>query len=359
MLTIMLNIKYIYQNYKVIIILCNIYIMTQNILDNYKVIDIKSINCDIYNEKDINAMILYSHNGDKLLKYYTYNNYIVNDELVNYFKNIYIESLEKYKVHFVSEDLKRGFINIYVKNLYLQLLNTFKQSFDYDTLWFRGMKTILNVKLNESIVVNQFWSTTNDIEIALSFGKNLIYILCPKNVKLSGIVCHSKHTSESEFLFPDRSTFKCIYIEKKGQNYIYYLLFTGFKDNDKVPKDPDDIKLYDFTDKEIQMYKNYVIGIETNNIENLNEYIRDTSGNILNYRLTNNLIYMIENYKYTLLEYFIKELIKYKIEIPEDFYEIYNVIIEKKPKEHKILSVILKTDITKKYPKLNKLYNTK
>ncbi len=319
-------------------------------LSKYKIVDIDSIECDIYDEKDVYAMILYSHNGDILLKYYTKNNYIVNDELEKYFKNVYLESLEKYKIYFYPYELKRGFINLYVDNLYLQLSKAFKQSFDYDTLWFRGLKTKLNIKKDETLVINQFWSTTNNIKIAKTFGSYIIYILCPKNVKLCTVYCHSKYKSESEILFPDRSIFKCLHQD----NNTYYLLFMGIEYNEHNTQEA--IKLYDFSDEEIEMYKKYISYVKENNIEDIKHLINITKGQILNYRLTNNLIYLIENNNLTLLDIFVKELNIYKIDLPIDFYEIYNNVIERKPKEKEIMKNIINIEHAKSYSKLKKFY---
>jgi len=162
-----------------------------------------------YSQKQKDVMLLYSHNGDKLLNYYIRNNYKLSDELIDYYREHYMWFAE-FVPDFATDDDK--FIEDYILNIYDELLNTFVVSFDKDIVLYRGLAEIMPYFKGQKIKLTGFISATCDKEIAYGFATpnivddcTVIELIIPRGFFISIIYKFSRYSAELEFLLPDHT----------------------------------------------------------------------------------------------------------------------------------------------------------
>ena len=188
----------------------------------------------VYNQNDLNTMILYSHNGDEIINRYLLNGEKVTDETISYFRTRYYMTLGLYENCFLNDSNR--FIESYLHNFYVSLRNCFKTKYDKDLLVYRGIREHVDYKENDIIKFNTFVSTTLSYKIAKNYGSigwgkegkfTLFSIYIPKGNYICPIFYNTLHEEELEILLMDSSYFIVNSIDEHDGYEHYILIYLG------------------------------------------------------------------------------------------------------------------------------------
>jgi len=177
-----------------------------------------------YNQTQIDAMLLYSYNGDVLLNMYIRNGYVLNSSIIEYYTAHYMWFAE-FVGDFANDEF--DFIDDYIMNLYINLSSTFTLHFNESILLYRGIKTKTHYIVGQKIRPVGFLSTTCDYEQALRFKRGssgtLFELNVPAGLNISPVYEYSRYPQEHEFLLSDHIvlTITHIIIESSGTTIIF------------------------------------------------------------------------------------------------------------------------------------------
>ena len=121
---------------------------------------------NIFSDKQINSLILYSFNGDVIINNYLKNGNRLTKEFAEFIRTKYYLVLNQYKNDFLNDtDM---YLNTYIENFYKTLKSTFIVDFNEDTIIYRGITSSKTTYQKGDIIFNVgFMSCTCDRNVAI------------------------------------------------------------------------------------------------------------------------------------------------------------------------------------------------